>query len=852
MKVRALTSVQVLTELGSPLGADGLLCRRGAALLIRRLLTARGTLAVDDLITSVAALAATEVDRPDGVKVRIRSVLKQMHAAGELQQTRSPSGVLCWLAAPAQVRLPDGRTLLLGEAGDEAPAASDDDLFPNGFVQDAKTLIDHLGPPAYRFGLKTLGVVGWRHANPEDLAGILPTCEIGDASSGGTEASGPDAWIGTPRFESTVLTPQFDLLPDQVRRALALVGRPIDDALSAWNLSSGFAAELERWLGRPEWEDAEENDETDVSQQLVLHAPVSRRLVIEAGPGSGKTRVACGRVARLINDGASATRILMISFTQAAVGELRARIGGFLIDPGMAGDAHISTLDSLAGGIRNGFGQKDSASGFEAGISDALGLLRASDRGLTGYLGTLEHVVIDEAQDMTGERQALVEALIRALPFGCGVTLFEDPAQAIYGWDGRQGESLSTTLLSVPELAFSQVTLERDHRTRDPKLRLLKSTLRTVLLRATEPAVTYDAVRMAIEAIAEPSAVLDQPSAIPRSTLVLFRGRGELLSAAARFWRDGVPVRVRLTQRSKSSASWIGALLGASEAPTISRDAFDLLWRDLWPRPGALSADDGWRVLRAIAGAGPRDRIDLLRLGRRVASPSPPLVVALSSTGRTGPILSTIHGSKGQEAEHVVLALSRSNNEATLEEARVLFVAATRARTSLSVAAAPPVFAVPLRGRLWSRWREVHARIEIGVDGDVDVARTAFPTDEEPSVTQARQQALWTLTDTALGVRAILRGDVWELVADGGVFDGRGLGFLSAKLSDDLREIGRVRHGGARPGSTLSGIFVVGARTVVHETQGTGMRFGLAPVVAGLATVYFNDPAAPAPAGIAV
>lgn len=851
VKVRALTASEVRAEFGCLTDADGLPARRSVADIIRRLLTVRGVLNPDALITAVAGLAAPGPARSDAVTVRLKSVLEQMQAAGEVQQARSAAGVVCWLASPVEVSLPDGRTLLLGQCGDSAPNGVDDDLFPNGFAPDAQALIDYLGPPSYRFDLKMLGVAGWRDASPGDVAGALSAAAQDQTPPESTSANGLGAWIGTPRFETTVLTPGFANLPDQVRRALALTARPLDDSLSSWSLAPAIGAELDAWLGRPDRSDVEDDEAADPGQERVLGASVSRRLIVEAGPGSGKTRVACGRVARLIDDGAAATRIFMISFTQAAVGELRARIGGFLADPGEAGDVQIATLDSLAGGFRSGFGLNDRQMGFEGGIGGALDLLKAGDRGLVSYLGTLEHVIIDEAQDLTGDRRDLVEALVRALPASCGVTLFEDPAQAIYDWAGGTGGSLSSTLLSAPELSFSKVILDRDHRTRDPELKRLKAELREVLQSGQEPAAIYHAVRAAIETVAEPSSILSQPGSIPRSTLVLFRGRGELLSAAARFWRDGLPVRVRLTGRSKSTAAWIGSLFRASEATSLSRGDFDLLWRDLWPRPGALSADDAWRTLRTIAGVGPRGGVDLLRLGRRIDTPSPPLAVALSSTGRAGPILSTIHGSKGQESEHVVLALPRAAGVPPLEEARVLFVAATRARTSLSVAAARPVSGEPFRDRVWSRWRDGHARIEIGVDGDVDVLRTAFPDGEDSSITEARQQTLWAVSDTPIALRAIRRTSGWNLIADGGTFDGRDLGFLSDGVSTDLRAIGRDRHGGALPGSTLRGLFVVGTRTVVLETPDGAVRFGLAPVVAGLAFVYFNPAAVAGPAGAA-
>jgi hypothetical protein len=733
---------------------------------------------------------------------------------------------------------------LLGHDGFTRSESNADSLYPEAERNStqALSLAAFLGPPVYRFELKGLGMAGWRHASPEDLALRLYETGQGEPLTTVELSDSARLWSEVPFFEAQISTPMFATLPQQVRRALAIAATPTDDGLSAWYLKSAIVGELNLWVGRQGQHDIDDDDEkADPDQEYILDASVSSRLIVQAGPGSGKTRVACGRVARLIDSGASATRIFMISFTNAAVGELRNRIGGFLEDPALAGDVQISTLDSLASGFRSGFGQEEPIVGFEAGISEALGLFKLADRALLGFLSTLEHVVVDEAQDLNGDRGALVQALIGALPEQCGVTLFEDPAQAIYDWQGIVGPSLSSSLLSTQKLAFKQLSLKHDHRTQNPELRDMKAKLRTILNSGMPPDATYNAVRKEIEAVSKPSSLLSEPSAISRSTLVLFRARGELLSAASQFWRGDLPVRVRLTRRNKGVTPWIGALLGNSEVRLLSRDDFDLIWKDIWPQPTALAADDAWRTLRSVAGMGTKGGIDLERLGKKIDTPSPPLALALSYTGKTGPILSTIHGSKGQEAEHVVIALPRASESPTLEDARILFVAATRARASLSVAAARPSFGVYDTGRLWSRWRENHARIEIGVDGDVDSDRTAFPKNENSAVTAARQQILWQISDSPIPVRCSMSEGGWSLVADGGRFEGQSLGFLSAKVSADLWNIGRSRHGGSSPGDTLYGLFVVGSRTVVKVDPSIGPRFGLVPVVAGLANVWFNS-----------
>jgi len=87
----------------------------------------------------------------------------------------------------------------------------------------------------------------------------------------------------------------------------------------------------------------------DHLQQEIIEGTPGRKVIVSAGPGMGKTSVACARVAYLIktenvHDGS----IWLVSFTRAAIAELNGRIDEFSDDANTGFAVKISTIDSQA------------------------------------------------------------------------------------------------------------------------------------------------------------------------------------------------------------------------------------------------------------------------------------------------------------------------------------------------------------------------------------------------------------------------------------------------------------------------------------------------------------------------
>jgi DNA helicase-2/ATP-dependent DNA helicase PcrA len=65
-------------------------------------------------------------------------------------------------------------------------------------------------------------------------------------------------------------------------------------------------------------------------QAAVEHAPAGGALLVVAGAGSGKTATLAARTARLVERGIAPSRVLLLTFSRRAAGEMQRRVGGAL------------------------------------------------------------------------------------------------------------------------------------------------------------------------------------------------------------------------------------------------------------------------------------------------------------------------------------------------------------------------------------------------------------------------------------------------------------------------------------------------------------------------------------------
>lgn len=570
-------------------------------------------------------------------------------------------------------------------------------------------------------------------------------------------------------------------------------------------------------------------------QLEVIEADRGARILVEAGPGTGKTAVACARLAHLINEeDVEPSNTWMISFTRTAVAEIRARLHSYVGDASFA--IRIATIDSHAWSIHSGHDPNARLTGsYEENIVRVIELLQ-SDEDVADEVSQIEHVVIDEAQDLVGQRADLIEELIKRLPSDCGVTVFADEAQAIYGFSdenagrrnggaAKSGKPLLDRLRAESSLGFETLILKEIYRTSSPGLRKIFSDLRKNVLDKNRHRDGFHAeTAESIREFADKKGLKWTQMKVAdftRDDLLLFRTRGEVLMASQ--FCD-LPHRLRLSGYGATLPAWLAICFSDFLDPYLAERQFLDLWATRIENKAAphYGPGEAWQHLLRVAGR--RDgSVDMLKLRRRLGQARPPVELTLPEYGLQGPIVGTIHASKGREASNVVLLLPNGAEFETVEdeaeEARVLFVGATRARTSLIVGESDAFRASTLAsGRVYRSTRNGKSTmVEVGRDGDI-TARGLVGRSELSAVDAKAGQAFLTkAADVVTTYKLVADPDLDWRYRIRGVDEGPCVGVLSRNLTFDLWEIleNRKQRRSHKPPSYVNHVRSQGSATIV-------------------------------------
>lgn len=455
--------------------------------------------------------------------------------------------------------------------------------------------------------------------------------------------------------------------------------------------------------------DDDPTQELSEEQRAAAEAGPEARLLVTAGPGTGKTHTLIARLGVLIDRfGLSpGGEILVLSFSRAAVREIRDRTATF------GGDVRYvraCTFDSFATQLLSEYDPHGgwTSADFDGRIRSAVELLRRDTDARDHLLG-VGHVLVDEVQDLVGERAELVQEVLRAA--GGGFTLLGDPAQGIYNFqlEGTARVEGSAALYRWARREFAgnlrELTLTENRRALTPAAKRALS----FGARLNADAPDYEAIRFELDTLMYElplfeslDSCCDQLGRLTGRTAVLVRDNGQALMISRALQAAGTAHVLQRSATERAVPAWLASLLGGLEHTRIGRSSF---LRRAEESGLPLSADKAWRLLKRAEGAG-GDSLELARLAARIAAGNVPDDLVERSAGNL--TVSTVHRAKGLEFERVLVTDGRKvlDDEepwTPAEAARVLYVALTRPRRELYFLKIP-TYSTIRRDRDADRW----------------------------------------------------------------------------------------------------------------------------------------------------
>ncbi|MFG2978050.1 UvrD-helicase domain-containing protein, partial [Streptomyces sp. NPDC048331] len=433
-------------------------------------------------------------------------------------------------------------------------------------------------------------------------------------------------------------------------------------------------------------------------QRAVVELPWDAKCLVVAGAGAGKTHTLVRRLDALVErDDVLPGEILVLSFSNAAVRELRQRIQRHAV---AADRVRVQTFDSWA----TAFLSEIAPTGewhtvpFDERIRNATEAI--GEGWLDDFLTEdLAHVVVDEVQDLVGERSRMIEALLDEYR-DAGFTVVGDPAQSLYGFQVPVAQRAAEVNSFFPWLRNSfpadlrELRLTRNFRATTDSARTalhLGPHLQQDDLTAEGHRSVHTRLHAALVSNL-PFAPLDSELAASAlraydgTNAILCTTNGQALAVSRSLWTSGVPHRVQRSAQDRVLPTWLSLLYRRCEGSTLARTRFDTIADEL-ALPDGEARDVLWLALVRLDGRGHRSGIDLNRVKTALAGGRIP--DELTTQGPVRVVVSTVHRAKGLEFDRVVVidpgpvAGPDTKDSDPAAAARALYVAMTRPRHDL-------------------------------------------------------------------------------------------------------------------------------------------------------------------------
>ena len=432
-------------------------------------------------------------------------------------------------------------------------------------------------------------------------------------------------------------------------------------------------------------------------QKEIIEADVRSKLKVISPPGCGKTAVAALKCSFLVKEyKINPSHLLVLSFSRAAIKELKDRIE--ITSNVETFHIKLSTIDQHTFKFLRGWGEKevkDYLKDYETNIGVFNDLIEKKNEDVIADIKNFKHIIIDEAQDITGIRSTLIQNIIRNLNKNCGVTVFGDPLQAIYNFtleEGDQNENQENFLDTLSNKIFSEKKLSKIYRTNSEQLSDMFTKFRFNFVETeNDPNGKLEYLekkKTLFKDAEEKSGGMsdDIINSVGKKHLFLFRKKSEMLRAADTAFIHKKNASLRFGGSPDCIYPWIAKIFHDHMEPNISKKHFVEKWQSINIIANE-QPEEAWNKLFKEAPMNKDVNVEILR--EKLSSGRPSLDLCMKDYGESSNVLGTIHSSKGREAETVFYYTFKDReplqNTDFHEETRVMYVAMTRCRNRFGV-----------------------------------------------------------------------------------------------------------------------------------------------------------------------
>lgn len=420
--------------------------------------------------------------------------------------------------------------------------------------------------------------------------------------------------------------------------------------------------------------------------ESIIKSDFCSRILVNAGPGTGKTYTVIERLIYIINNSNfDLGQVLVLCYTNQA----KKLIVNRLIEKGFG--SHVSqlvicTVDSLAW---QNLIDVDTPEQFNkllnTSFNDRIKLFNSKFN--KEEWTEFEYLIVDEIQDLVNERALMILKIIESIK--CGYLLLGDKCQAIYDYDCNSKENLNSTefykkLISIIPKDALKYELTKNHRQSLELYNTLKD-YREVMLSHDDVDINelfFEYINT-IECIKFSSKFFKSESGF-KSRAILTRSNGEAEWISTKLHKSNVDhTLIRNTTKQLSLHRWIADMFWDFQQPRIGKENFvqRYLIRVCDNIELANNCFDNVLELLSLKNSG-QDYFELDDLIDTLIK-NQDLHQDFLNNSCESLIVTTIHKAKGQEFDEVYILGDFNMSETDIEECRVWYVALTRAKTSI-------------------------------------------------------------------------------------------------------------------------------------------------------------------------